>query len=79
MTTAMIPFGIVSRPLMLRTLAAFLACAAFFQFTAVPAKALPAYDGLWSVPIVTEKGDCDRDFRFWREADDAINQQNMSP
>jgi hypothetical protein len=64
MTTAMIPFGNGSRPLMLRTLAALLACVAFFQFTAVPVKALPAYDGLWSVSIVTEKGDCDRGYRY---------------
>jgi hypothetical protein len=64
MTTAMIPFGNGSRPLMLRILAAFLACVAFFQFTALSAKALPAYDGLWSVSIVTEKGDCDRGYRY---------------
>jgi hypothetical protein len=24
----------------------------------------PAYDGLWSVSIVTEKGDCDRGYRY---------------
>jgi len=28
------------------------------------ARALPAYDGLWSVSIVTEKGDCDRGYRY---------------
>ena len=25
---------------------------------------VPAYDGLWSVSIVTEKGDCDRGYRY---------------
>ena len=28
------------------------------------ASALPRYDGLWSVSIVTEKGDCDRGYRY---------------
>jgi hypothetical protein len=26
--------------------------------------AAPRYDGLWSVSIVTEKGDCDRGYRY---------------
>jgi hypothetical protein len=26
--------------------------------------ALPSYDGLWSVSIVTEKGDCDAGYRY---------------
>lgn len=26
--------------------------------------AAPGYDGLWSVSIVTEKGDCDRGYRY---------------
>jgi hypothetical protein len=26
--------------------------------------AIPAYDGLWSVSIVTEKGDCDPGYRY---------------
>jgi len=26
--------------------------------------ALPRYDGLWSVSIVTEKGECDRGYRY---------------
>jgi hypothetical protein len=26
--------------------------------------AMPAYDGLWSVSIITEKGDCDRGYRY---------------
>ncbi len=29
-----------------------------------PSSALPRYDGLWSVSIVTEKGDCDRGYRY---------------
>jgi hypothetical protein len=29
-----------------------------------PAAAKPNYDGLWSVVIVTEKGDCDRAYRY---------------
>ncbi len=28
------------------------------------AAAPPRYDGLWSVSIVTEKGDCDRGYRY---------------
>ncbi len=32
--------------------------------TATSSTALPAYDGLWSVSIVTEKGDCDRGYRY---------------
>ena len=31
---------------------------------AVPAAATPGYDGLWSVVIVTEKGSCDRAYRY---------------
>jgi len=26
--------------------------------------AVPSYDGLWSVSIITEKGDCDRGYRY---------------
>lgn len=33
-------------------------CAAF------PATSAPTYDGLWSVVIVTEKGTCDRAYRY---------------
>jgi hypothetical protein len=29
-----------------------------------PTFAVPRYDGLWSVSIVTEKGDCDRGYRY---------------
>ena len=31
---------------------------------AVPAASAPSYDGLWSVVIVTEKGTCDRAYRY---------------
>jgi hypothetical protein len=31
---------------------------------AAPAAAAPSYDGLWSVVIVTEKGTCDRAYRY---------------
>ncbi len=30
----------------------------------IPAGAKPSYDGLWSVLIVTEKGSCDRAYRY---------------
>ena len=45
-------------------LAAFALYAASLNFAATPAMALPNYDGLWSVLIVTEKGDCDRGYRY---------------
>jgi hypothetical protein len=32
--------------------------------TASTGFAQPRYDGLWSVSIVTEKGDCDRGYRY---------------
>jgi len=41
---------------MLGPLAAFALYAASLNFAATPAMALPNYDGLWSVLIVTEKG-----------------------
>ncbi|HEY6254235.1 MAG TPA: hypothetical protein VIY51_00405 [Xanthobacteraceae bacterium] len=31
---------------------------------AAPAAATPSYDGLWSVVIMTEKGSCDRSYRY---------------
>jgi hypothetical protein len=46
---------------MLHCVVVFAAC---FGLTATPARALPAYDGLWSVSIVTEKGDCDPGYRY---------------
>ncbi len=45
-------------------LAAFALYAASLNFAATPTMALPNYDGLWSVLIVTEKGDCDRGYRY---------------
>jgi hypothetical protein len=32
--------------------------------TSIPAASAPSYDGLWSVVIVTEKGTCDRAYRY---------------
>jgi hypothetical protein len=44
---------------------AFGACiAAVTIFTATTAFAEPRYDGLWSVSIVTQKGDCDPGYRY---------------
>ncbi len=42
---------------------AALALVAGAAFTA-PAQAKTAYDGTWSVLIVTQKGDCDRGYRY---------------
>jgi hypothetical protein len=39
------------------------ALVAVSAFTATAAGA-PRYDGMWSVSIVTEKGDCDRGYRY---------------
>lgn len=30
----------------------------------LPATSAPSYDGLWSVVIITEKGTCDRAYRY---------------
>lgn len=38
-------------------------CAASMIFV-TSSQALPRYDGLWSVEIVTNKGDCDRAYRY---------------
>jgi len=61
MMARMTAFG--SRPdrRILLGIAVSVAC---FNLTATPTTALPAYDGLWSVSIVTEKGDCDRGYRY---------------
>jgi hypothetical protein len=45
------------------------ACALAFSFAglmgaATPATSKPNYDGLWSVVIVTQKGSCDRAYRY---------------
>ncbi len=42
---------------------ALAAAAAAFAATAT-SKAAPNFDGTWSVSIVTEKGDCDRGYRY---------------
>ena len=38
--------------------------AASFLLGSTSSFAVPSYDGLWSVSIVTEKGDCDRGYRY---------------
>jgi len=40
------------------------ASTAFAAFAASTSVAAPAYDGLWSVLIVTDKGTCDRGYRY---------------
>jgi hypothetical protein len=61
MTAGMTAFDRRSDRWMVYSVAVSVAC---FNLTATPTKALPAYDGLWSVSIVTEKGDCDRGYRY---------------
>jgi len=43
---------------------ALLAAAASLAASATSSAAAPRYDGVWSVSIVTEKGDCDRGYRY---------------
>jgi hypothetical protein len=38
--------------------------ASFAAAAVTPAGAIPKFDGLWSVVIVTEKGSCDRAYRY---------------
>ncbi len=38
--------------------------AAAVTLTSTTGFAMPRYDGLWSVSIVTQKGDCDRGYRY---------------
>lgn len=64
MTATVIAFGKNIDRGILGALAAFALYAASLNFTATPSMALPSYDGLWSVLIVTEKGDCDRGYRY---------------
>ncbi len=40
------------------------ACAASSTFAATPRATPPRFDGMWSVLIVTETGDCDRGYRY---------------
>jgi len=44
--------------------AAVLLAAALSSGLATPAKAQSAYDGLWSVLIITDRGTCDRGYRY---------------
>jgi hypothetical protein len=43
---------------------ALLVAAASLATSATTSAATPRYDGVWSVSIVTEKGDCDRGYRY---------------
>lgn len=43
---------------------ALLAASASLAISAASTAAAPRYDGMWSVSIVTEKGDCDRGYRY---------------
>ena len=45
-------------------LAGVLLAAALSSGIATPVKAQAAYDGLWSVLIITDKGTCDRGYRY---------------
>ena len=42
----------------------FALVAASTMFAASGTYSAPGYDGLWSVSIVTERGDCDRGYRY---------------
>ncbi|MGB6534741.1 MAG: hypothetical protein WBF58_02135 [Xanthobacteraceae bacterium] len=55
--------GTLTNRLPHRALGAFIAVSALFIATASNA-GTPRYDGLWSVSIITEKGDCDRGYRY---------------
>jgi hypothetical protein len=45
-----------------RNVGAFVVASA--TFVATQSLAVPNYDGLWSVSVVTEKGDCDPGYRY---------------
>jgi len=45
-----------------RSVGAFVVASA--TFVATQSLAVPNYDGLWSVSVVTEKGDCDPGYRY---------------
>jgi hypothetical protein len=60
-TTAMI--AILRNRVARGTLYALVAASTGLAATAATA-ASPRYDGIWSVSIVTEKGDCDRGYRY---------------
>jgi hypothetical protein len=48
----------------IRSVALFAFVAASATIASTSTFAVPAYDGLWSVSIVTEKGACDRGYRY---------------
>ena len=43
---------------------ALLTATASFAASATSNAAVPRYDGVWSVSIITQKGDCDRGYRY---------------
>jgi hypothetical protein len=47
-----------------RRSALFAIIAASATFAATTSFAVPAYDGVWSVLVVTDKGTCDRGYRY---------------
>jgi hypothetical protein len=55
--------GALENRLARSTLQACIVASALFAAAASNAST-PRYDGLWSVSIVTEKGDCDRGYRY---------------
>jgi hypothetical protein len=55
--------GALATRLPRRTLGACILASALLAATASNA-GTPRYDGLWSVSIITEKGDCDRGYRY---------------
>ena len=52
------------RALTLSTLLAAAAYAPAYSATPTPAASKASYDGNWSVVIITEKGTCDRSYRY---------------
>ena len=48
----------------IRSVALFAFVAASATIATTSTFAVPAYDGLWSVSIITEKGACDRGYRY---------------
>ena len=64
----------------LRNVALWAAIAAFASVVAGPAGSAPNYDGVWSVVIVTEKGACDRAYRYpIRIRNGAVLNEGSSP
>jgi hypothetical protein len=48
----------------IRSGALFALVAASVTVATTSTYAVPSYDGLWSVSIITDKGDCDRGYRY---------------